>query len=76
MSASAVLNSAVSSGPLVRWTESAVNCTRAKEILRDDLRPEPRVSVSAGEYSDFMWHICWCPECVAYERALEPPWAT
>ena len=76
MSASAVLGSALSSGPRVSLAESSVNCSRAREILRDDLRPEPRVSVSAGEYSDFMWHMCWCPECIAYEHALEPPWAT
>lgn len=74
MSAGAVLNSAVSSGTTVNLVESAINCERVREILRDDLRPEPRVAVSAGEYSDFMWHLCWCPECVAYERALEPPW--
>lgn len=53
---------------------STTTCERAREILRDDLRPEPRMEVSGEEYSDFMWHMCWCPDCVSYERALDPPW--
>ena len=74
MSASAVLTSTESAGTLVLG-QSGLSCGRAREILRDDLRPQPQLSVSPGEYSDFMWHMCWCPECLAYERALEPPWA-
>jgi hypothetical protein len=75
MSASALLTSTEFASPLV-LAESVLSCARAREILRDDLRPQPQLSVSTGEYSDFMWHMCWCPDCIAYERALEPPWAT
>jgi hypothetical protein len=53
---------------------SSVTCERARQILLDDLRPERQIAVSREEYAEFMWHMCWCPACVAYERALEPPW--
>ena len=58
----------------VRPVAPTLPCERAREIILEDLRPEPRSSVSHEEYSSFMWHMCWCEECMGYERALDAPW--
>ena len=46
---------------------------RACAILLDDLRPDPVLNVGAEEYAAFLWHMCRCPRCLAYEHALESP---
>lgn len=50
-----------------------MDCRRACAILLDDLRPDPVLNVGAEEYAAFLWHMCRCPRCLAYEHALESP---